>query len=111
MKQTIKKFYAFLAGIVTVIISVFLFNKNKKQVNDDLAKQIVDNKKQTEEIEVKVKQVEQQREEVKNAIVTEEAVIKEIKVAKENIVVDETKTVEEAKENIIKKTRRPKRKK
>ena len=42
---------------------------------------------------------------------TEEVAIKEIKVAKENIVVEDTKTVEEAKENIIKKTRRPKRKK
>jgi hypothetical protein len=111
MKKTIKTIYAFLAGIVTVIISVFLFNRNKKQVNDDLAKKIVDNTKQHEEIEVKVKQVEKQREEVKNAIVTEEAVIKEIKVAKANIVVEEAKTVEEAKENIIKKTRRPKRKK
>jgi hypothetical protein len=94
-----------------VIISVFLFNRNKKQVNDDLAKKIVDNTKQHEEIEVKVKQVEQQREEVKNAIVTEEVAVKELKVAKANIVVEETKTVEEAKENIIKKTRRPKRKK
>jgi hypothetical protein len=111
MKKTIKTIYAFLAGIVTVIISVFLFNRNKKQVNDDLANKIVDNTKQHEEIEVKVKQVEKQREEVKNAIVTEEAVIKEIKVAKANIVVEEAKTVEEAKENIIKKTRRPKRKK
>lgn len=111
MKKTIKTIYAFLAGILTVIISLFVFNKNKKQFNDDTAKKIVDNTKQAEEIEVKVKQVEQQREEVKTAIITEEVAIKEIKVAKANIKVEETETVEEAKENIIKKTRRPKRKK
>lgn len=111
MKKTIKTIYAFLAGIVTVIISVVLFKKNKKEVVIETPKVVVDNNKKIEDTEVKIKQVEQQREEVKNAIVTEEAVVAELKTAKANIKVEPQSTVAEAKENIIKKTRRPKRKK
>ena len=111
MKKTIKLIYAFLAGIVTVIISVILFNRNKKEVVIETPKKVVDNNKKIEDIDVKIKHVEEQRAETKNAIVEVEAEIAEIKRAKANIKVEEPTTVAEAKENIIKKTRRPKRKK
>jgi hypothetical protein len=111
MKKTIKTIYAFLAGIVTVIISVILFNRNKKEVVIETPKKVVDNNKKIEDIDVKIKQVDVQREEVKTAIVEVEAEIAEIKTAKANIKVEEPKTTADARENIIKKTRRPNRKK
>ena len=111
MKKTIKLIYAFLAGIITVIISVILFNRNKKEVVIETPKKVVDNNKKIEDIDVKIKHVEEQREEVKTAIVGVEAEIAEIKTAKANIKIEEPKTPAEARENIIKKTRRPNRKK
>ena len=111
MKKTIKLIYAFLAGIITVIISVILFNRNKKEVVIETPKKVVDNNKKIEDIDVKIKHVEEQREEVKTAIVGVEAEIAEIKTAKANIKIEEPKTTAEARENIIKKSRRPNRKK
>ena len=111
MKKTIKLIYAFLAGIVTVIISVILFKRNKKEVVIETPKQVVDNNKKIEDIDVKIKHVEERREEVKTAIVEVEAEITEIKTAKASIKVEEPKTTAEARENIIKKSRRPNRKK
>lgn len=111
MKKTIKTIYAFLAGIVTVIISVILFKRNKKEVVIETPKVVVDNNKKIEDIDVQIKHVEEQRQETKNAIVEVEAEIAAIKTAKTNIKVEQPKTVAAAKENIIKKSKRPNRKK
>jgi hypothetical protein len=54
----------------------------------------------------KVDVIEEQRESVKTEIEQHEQTIEELKHEKENIVVEEAKTVQAAKENILNKTRR-----
>ena len=106
--KTIKKYWAIIIGAIigigALIVSIISSN-NAKKLNK-LDKQIDDNKQNIDQLQGKVEVVEEQREEVKEEIKQHEQEIEELKQQKENIVIEEPKTVQAAKENILAKTRR-----
>lgn len=111
MKTTIKTIYAFIAGIVTVIITFLLINNKKKNSKvDKIDKQIDDNNVIVNNAQGHIEAIEKQKEEVKNSIETREQVIEDLKEEKQNIQPETPITVKEAKDNIINKTKRRGRK-
>jgi uncharacterized coiled-coil DUF342 family protein len=106
--KTIKKYWAIIIGAIIalggIIMSIILVTKTKKL--DKLDKQIDDNKQKVDNLQGKVEVVEEQRQEVKDEIKQQEQIISDLKQQKETVTVEEPKTVKEAKENILNKTRR-----
>jgi uncharacterized coiled-coil DUF342 family protein len=106
--KMIKKYWAILVGAIITIIGIFAVTsrRNSDKKSDKLKKQIDDNTQQVNQLQGKVDVIEEQRESVKTEIEQHEQTIEELKHEKENIVVEEAKTVQAAKENILNKTRR-----
>jgi uncharacterized coiled-coil DUF342 family protein len=106
--KMIKKYWAILVGAIIAIIGIFAVTsrRNSDKKSDKLKKQIDDNTQQVNQLQGKVDVIEEQRESVKTEIEQHEQTIEELKHKKENIVVEEAKTVQAAKENILNKTRR-----
>lgn len=104
----IKKYWAIIIGAIIgfggIIVSIITSNNSKKL--DKLDNQIDTNKQHIDNLRGKVEVVEEQREEVKEEIKQHEQEIVDLKEQKENIIVEEPKTVKEAKENILSKTKR-----
>lgn len=111
MKKTLKIIYAAIAGIVTIIIT-FLLISNKKKKSDvaKIDKQIDDNNAIVNNAQGHIEAIKEQKEDVKEAIETREHVIENLKEQKENIQPETPKTVADAKENIVNKTKRKGRK-
>jgi peptidoglycan hydrolase CwlO-like protein len=112
MNKTLKTFYAFIAGIVTTIIAVILCKDRKTKTT--VAKtdvKIAQNNQQIKDVDTKIDDVVKQKEEVVEDIKSQEQVVEDIKEAKEHIEVKPSETVEVAKENILKKTNRGRKKK
>jgi uncharacterized coiled-coil DUF342 family protein len=113
--KTIKKYWAVIVAAVITVIGIFAVTsrKSSNKKADKIKKQIDDNKQQVDELQGKVDVVETQREVVKTEIKQHEQAIETLKHEKENIVVQEAKTVQAAKDNILNKTnrgRKPKKK-
>jgi type II secretory pathway pseudopilin PulG len=107
--KTIKKYWLAIIGIIAAIAgTIFMMNNNSTKKREELDEAISDNKQQVDELEGKIEVIEEQREEVKQEIVKQEVVIETLETAKENIVVAE-RTVADAKENILAKTKRNRR--
>jgi coenzyme F420-reducing hydrogenase alpha subunit len=104
--KTIKKFWAAIVGAVLLLVTlggiIKRVSDNKKSKID---KKIDDNKNYVSNLQGKIDAVETQRDEVKDQIQAQEQVIAKLEDKKENIVVEE-RTVSDAKENILKKTKR-----
>lgn len=111
MTQTLKSIYAFFAGIVTVIVTFFLIkNKTTKKKIDKSDKQISDNKSTADKAQGHIDQIEDQKQDVKTDIEKHEDVIETLKDKAEEVKPEEVSDVAEAKENIVKKTKRRGRK-
>ena len=106
--KMIKKYWAIIIGAILglggLIVSIISLNNSKKL--NKLDKQIDDNKQHVDNLQGKVEVVEEQREEVKEEIKQQVAEIEELKQQKETVIIEESKTVKEAKENILNKTKR-----
>lgn len=104
--KIIKKFWAAIVGAVLLLVTLGGITKrvsdNKKSKID---KKIDDNKNDVSNLQGKIDAIETQRDEVKDQIQAQEQVIAKLEDKKENIVVEE-RTVSDAKENILKKTKR-----
>ena len=105
--KTIKMYWKWIvAGLVAIlgILAVTQSKRNNKKL-EKTAKQIDDNNQQIDIIQGKTESIETQRTNVKQRITKKQEKIDELKIEKETIVV-ETVAIEDAKEIIIKKTRR-----
>jgi chromosome segregation ATPase len=80
-------------------------NNNSTKKREELDEAISDNKQQVDELEGKIEVIETERVEVKEQIEKHEDVIEALEEKKENIVVEE-RTVADAKDNILQKSKR-----
>ena len=105
--KTIKKYWAIIIGAVLALFGIAVAAKKKHDDNQiaKTDKKIDDNKNYVSNLQGKIDAVETQRDEVKDQIQAQEQVIAKLEDKKENIVVEE-RTVSDAKENILKKTKR-----
>ena len=108
--KLIKKYWFVIAGAVTAIIGFMLLNNGKSKKVSKINKKIKENEKEIEVLEEKIEQVEEARAEVAEEIVQHETLIEALEEKKENIVIEEV-PVEEAKDNILAKTPRGRKKK
>ena len=108
--KLIKKYWLVIAGAVAAIIGFMLLNNNKSKNINKINKKIKENEKQIEVLEEKIEVVEEARAEVAEEIVQHETLIDALEEKKENIVIEEL-PVEEAKDNILAKTSRGRKKK
>ena len=109
--KMIKKYWAVIVGIVAALLGLMWITKTtstKKQ--SDLNKKIKSNEKQVDVLQGKVEAVEEQRVEVKAEIVEEKEIIADLKQQKENVKPAERQTAD-AKQNILNKSTRNKKKK
>ena len=109
--KMIKKYWAVIVGFVAALLGLMWITKTtstKKQ--SDLNKKIKSNEKQVDVLQGKVEAVEEQRVEVKAEIVEEKEIIADLKQQKENVKPAERQTAD-AKQNILNKSARNKKKK
>lgn len=104
--KTIKKYWTIIIGtIIAFIAIIFTSDKiNKKKVTKSNAK-IDNNNQKIDQLQGKTEVVEEQRDEVKDQIQNTKQDIEDLQTAKDNIQIDEL-SVTDAKQNILKKTRR-----
>ena len=111
MTQTFKSVYAFFVGIITVIVTFFLIkNKTTKKKIDKSDQKIADNKSTADNAQGQINQINNQKQDVKTDIKTQENVIETLKDKAKEVKPEVISDVNEAKENIIKKTKRRGRK-
>ena len=112
MNRSLKLIYAFIAGIITTIIA-FILHKNKK-TKTTVAKtdvKIKQNDQKIKDVDTKIDNVVNQKEQVIEDIKTQEQVVEDLKETKDTIKVKSAETTEAAKENILNKTNRGRKKK
>ena len=105
--KTIKMYWKWIvAGLVAIlgILAVTQSKRNNKKL-EKTAKQIDDNNQQIDILTGKTELVEEQRVTVKQRITKKQATIDELKTEKQTVSIGPV-AIEDAKENIIKKTRR-----
>jgi septal ring factor EnvC (AmiA/AmiB activator) len=108
MKKSIKAIYVFLAGIVsTIVVAVLLFGKKKQTVTTP--EQVVKNNSDIDKIEGKIEVIEEQREEIKNDIKTQERVIEDLTIEKQTIKPVKQTNAADAKDNILNVVKKSKR--
>jgi septal ring factor EnvC (AmiA/AmiB activator) len=105
--KTIKKYWAVIAGAVLALIAIFAmaFNNNEKRKVKKIDDKIDDNNQQIDQLQGKTEVIEEQRVEVKQEIQETKTEIAELETAKEELKVTEL-PVDDAKQNILNKTRR-----
>jgi hypothetical protein len=108
--KLIKKYWLAIAAAIAGIVGFMLLNNNKSKNVKTINKKIKENEKQIEVLDEKIEAVEEARVEVIEKIVQHEELIEALEEKKENIVIEEL-PVEEAKENILAKTSRGRKKK
>jgi len=110
--KTIKKYWAVIAGAVLALLAIFAmaFNNDEKRTVKKIDDKIDDNNQQIDQLQGKTEVIEEQRVEVKQEIQETKTEIAELETAKENLQVTEL-PVEDAKQNILNKTRRGKKSK
>lgn len=104
--KTIKKYWAVIVGFLVMLLTLGMVTKkvsNRKETKLD--EKIDENENEVSKLEGKVEVIETERVQVKEQIEKHEDLIEALEEKKENIVVEE-RTVADAKDNIIKKTKR-----
>ena len=110
MKKSIKAIYAFFAGIVSaIVVALLIFGKKKQPVATP--EPVVKNDAEINKTEGKIEVIEEQRDEIKTDIKTQEQVIEDLTIEKETVKPVAKTDVTEAKENIVKKSKRGRKKK
>jgi len=105
--KTIKKYWAVIAGAVLALLAIFAmaFNNDEKRKVKKIDDKIDDNNQQIDQLQGKTEVIEEQRVEVKQEIQETKTEIAKLETAKENLQVTEL-PVDNAKQNILNKTRR-----
>ena len=109
--KMIKKYWAVIVGFIAALLGLIWITKTssaKKQ--SDLNAKIKSNEKQVDVLSGKIEVIEDQRVEVKTEIVTEKKVIEDLKQQKETVK-PVTRPTAAAKQNILDKSSRNKKKK
>ena len=111
--KTIKKYWALILGGIIAFIGIFtvIASKRRSKKVDAIDVAIDNNDAKIDNIEGKIEVIEDQRDAIKTDIAEQQTKIDELKNAKETIVVEEPKNVAEAKDNILTKTNRGRKKK
>lgn len=108
MKTSIKAIYAFLAGIVSaIVVAVLIFGKKKQTITTP--EQVVKNNADIDKLEGKIEVIEEQREEIKNDIKSQERVIEDLTIEKEAVKPVKKTNAVDAKENILNVVKKSKR--
>jgi chromosome segregation ATPase len=110
--KTIKKYWALILGAIIAFIGIFtaIASKRRSKKVDAIDVAIDNNDAKIDNIEGKIEVIEDQREEIKTDIAEQQTKIDELQNAKETIV-EEPKDVADAKDNILNKTKRGRKKK
>jgi len=105
--KTIKKYWAVIAGAVLALLAIFAmaFNNDEKRKVKKIDDKIDDNNQQIDQLQGKTEVIEEQRVEVKQEIQETKTEIAELETAKDELKVTEL-PVDNAKQNILNKTRR-----
>ena len=104
--KTIKKYWVVIVGFLLMLLTLGVATKklsNRKQTKLD--EKIDENENEVSKLEGKIEVIETERVEVKEQIEKHEDVIEALEEKKENIVVEE-RTVADAKDNILQKSKR-----
>ena len=106
----IKKYWMIIVGIFAAIMGLLFILKAKKETAVDtelpeVKEKIDTNNKEIESINEKIETIEEEKVEVKKKITEKKELVKLLEDSKKNVP-DEVKTVSEAKNNILNKTRR-----
>jgi len=109
--KMIKKYWAVIVGVVAAVLGLIWITKaSSAKKQSDLNKKIKSNEKQVDVLAGKVEVIEDQRVAVKTEIKAEKEVIADLKQQKETIK-PATRPITAAKQNILDKTSRNKKKK
>lgn len=107
MMKTIKKYWMIIVGAVAAAFAIFTLTSKRRNAKklDTLQQQIDDNEQLVDKIDGKVEVINEQRNELKQQIEQQLQSIEQLEEKKQEIK-PETRTVSEAKENILNKTKR-----
>jgi TolA-binding protein len=104
--KTIKKYWTVIVGFLVMLLTLGLVTKKLSESKETkLDEKIDENENEVSKLEGKVEVIETERVQVKEQIEKHEELIEALEEKKENIIVEE-RTVADAKDNIIKKTKR-----
>lgn len=108
MITKIKNYAIAFVSAVLALFGIYVWTMKVKKQSDlnKTDKSIDDNNKKIQDAEIKIKEVVEQKTEIKTAVVIDEIKIKELKDEIEAVSITPIEDVPTAKENIIKKTRR-----
>jgi septal ring factor EnvC (AmiA/AmiB activator) len=106
--KTIKKYWAVIIGGILSFFAIIIaiFNKHKKKQVSKIEEKIDDNKSKIDQLQGKTDVIETQRTQVKEELDDLVDQIKQTKDAKKNIQSTTPKSVVDAKENILNKTKK-----
>lgn len=109
--KMIKKYWAVIVGLVAALVGLIWITKiSSAKKQSDLNTKIKSNEKQVDVLAGKIEVIEDQRVEVKTEIKAEKEVIADLKQQKETVK-PATRPTADAKQNILNKTTRNKKKK
>ena len=106
--KTIKKYWAIIIGGILTLFAIIIaiFNKHEKKQVSKIEEKIDDNKSKIDQLQGKTDVIETQRTQVKEELDDLVDQIKQTKDAKKNIQSTTPKSVVDAKENILNKTKK-----
>lgn len=106
--KTIKKYWAIIIGGILTLFAIIIaiFNKHEKKQVSKIEEKIDDNKSKIDQLQGKTDVIETQRTQVKEELDDLVDQIKQTKDAKKNIQPTTPKSVVDAKENILNKTKK-----
>ena len=110
--KMIKKYWAIIVGAILALFGIAVATKKKHddKQNAKAAKKIDDNNQQIDIITGKVDAIEDQKSVIKGDVKSLDAEIKDLEDKKRNIFSTKNKTAKQAKENILNKTNKRKKK-
>ena len=106
--KTIKKYWAIIIGGILTLFAIIIaiFNKHEKKQVSKIEEKIDDNKSKIDQLQGKTDVIETQRTQVKEELDDLVDQIKQTRDAKKNIQPTTPKSVVDAKENILNKTKK-----
>ena len=104
---TIKKYWKYLLGFVTILLSIFTINKlRQRKTIKKIDDKINDNEKVVEKLEGKIEEVKKQKTAVKKKVVAKKKQIKKTTQKKTKKPTTKKRTTSAAKKNILSKTKK-----
>jgi len=110
--KTIKKYWAIIVGAILALFGIAIAAKKKHNDNQlsDAAKKIDDNNQQVDIITGKVDAIEDQKQDIKQDVAELKQEVEDLVEQKEKPIESKPKTAKQAKDNILSKTNKRKKK-